>query len=304
MSGNLGKSDLKSTCLAAGVAMAIVWFILVLRYRAAGLLGLWLCIVFIWLVIIFFNQSTYALSEAGIVAVVLNIGLSADAHVIAFERAREDLHALPRGTDPSVGLATMHNALAIALITVLEANITTLLAMVVLWGVGTGPTIEFAFTVLISVRALRSCPLLPLPAGQSTCVGAAAACFGALVCLPSRGRLLSMQDSAEQAGTCKMVQLCPPLAGVRLHPHQHPDGSLPHAPGLERWLDCHGRLLWRQGPLLRRGRGVKCVPPQRQCLLPRVTYMLAALMPLLQQRPHAHCHSPLFSCPACAEREE
>ena len=165
MSGTLGKSDLKSTCLAAGVAMAIVWFILILRYRMAGLLGLWLCIVFIWLVVVFFNQSTYALSEAGIVAVVLNIGLSADAHVIAFERIREDLHALPRGTDPSIGLATMHNALAIALITVLEANITTLLAMVVLWGVGTGPTIEFAFTVIISVRAALQ--FLHSPACQS-----------------------------------------------------------------------------------------------------------------------------------------
>ena len=100
---------------------------------------------------IFFNASTYALSDAAIVAVVLNIGLSADAHIIAFERVREDMHELPYGAPRADGLAAMHSGLRIAFITVLEANVTTILAMVVLYLVGTGGTKEFAFTVLISV---------------------------------------------------------------------------------------------------------------------------------------------------------
>ena len=69
----------------------MVWVLLILRYRAAGFIGCMLSCVFIWLLLVFYTCSTYALSEAAIVAIVLNIGLAADAHIIAFERAREDL---------------------------------------------------------------------------------------------------------------------------------------------------------------------------------------------------------------------
>lgn len=48
MSGSMGHQDLNDTLLAAGVALAIVWGCLVLRYGVAGLLGLYLCIVYIW----------------------------------------------------------------------------------------------------------------------------------------------------------------------------------------------------------------------------------------------------------------
>ncbi|PSC72120.1 pre translocase subunit [Micractinium conductrix] len=153
MSGSLGKADLQAVVEAAGVAMAIVWGCLILRYFAAGVLGLFLCVVYIWLHLIFFNASSYALSDAAIVAVVLNIGLGADAHIIAFERCKEDLHTLPRDAPRELGLQALQRGLRIALITVLKANVSTMLAMVVLYGVGTGATVEFAFTVIISVCA-------------------------------------------------------------------------------------------------------------------------------------------------------
>jgi preprotein translocase subunit SecD len=86
---------------------------------------------------------------------VLNIGLAADAHIIAFERVREDLHVLPRDAPRALGLSTLLSALRISFITVMEANITTMLAMVVLYGVGTGGTVEFAFTVILSVSQRR-----------------------------------------------------------------------------------------------------------------------------------------------------
>jgi preprotein translocase subunit SecD len=49
MSGSLGTQDLKQTVEAAGVAFAVVWVGLIARYRAAGVFGLFLCIVFLWL---------------------------------------------------------------------------------------------------------------------------------------------------------------------------------------------------------------------------------------------------------------
>lgn len=53
----------------------------------------------------------------------------ADAHIIAFERVREDLHALPRDAPRELGLKAMEHGLRVALITVLEANVSTILAM-------------------------------------------------------------------------------------------------------------------------------------------------------------------------------
>ena len=77
----------------------------------------------------------------------------------AFERVREDMGALAKDALASDRLAAMTNGLHIALVTVLEANVTTLLAMVVLYGVSVGGAKEFAFTVIISVSAptLWSC---------------------------------------------------------------------------------------------------------------------------------------------------
>lgn len=182
---------LQDTILAAGVAFGIVWGCLVFRYFAAGLLGVFLCIVYIWLHMIFFNASTYALSDAAIVAVVLNIGLGADAHIIAFEQVghadalkgplcheqllqggqgaaqatagaaspaagtavrrvvytlrpdprpkpgpipaaqcRLNFATLPWNAPRELGLEALSRALRIAMVTVLEANVSTILAMV------------------------------------------------------------------------------------------------------------------------------------------------------------------------------
>lgn len=156
LSGVLGSQDLKHTITAAAIAFGIVWGVLLLRYLVAGALGLFLTVVFLWLLIIFFNASPSVLSEAAIVAFVLNIGLAADAHILTFERAREELHALPYGAKESEGLKALMYANRTSMVTILEANITTLLAMLVLYLAGVGPVKDFAFMVLISVSHLPS----------------------------------------------------------------------------------------------------------------------------------------------------
>ena len=151
LSGVLGSEDLKNTVKAAAIAFGIVWGVLLLRYLAAGALGLFLTVVFLWLLIIFFNLSSTVLSEAAIVAFVLNIGLAADAHILTFERAREELHALPYGASEEEGLKALLFAGRTSLVTIVEANITTILAMLILYLVAVGPVTDFAFMVLISV---------------------------------------------------------------------------------------------------------------------------------------------------------
>ena len=291
MSGSLGtKKDLKQTIEAAGVAFAVVWVGLIARYRAAGVFGLFLCIVFLWLQVsiavivnwnrgrlspasqwlprqaslqlmclfacllqmIFFNASTYALSDAAIVAVVLNIGLSADAHIIAFERIREDMHELPHGAPRTAGLAAMHRGLRIAFITVLEANVSTMLAMVVLYLVGTGGTKEFAFTVLISVS--RDGALL---GGWWAWAGCGAVHGDTLlVCGCSWDWRAPPLPTLNRRGRCScsniaQLHISSPLpalnlpAGVCIHPCQRVAGPRHAAPGLERRVGLHWKVFWR-----------------------------------------------------------
>lgn len=108
LSGVLGSEDLRKTVVAAAIAFGIVWGVLLLRYLVAGLLGLFLTVVYLWLLMVFFNASPSVLSEAAIVAIVLNIGLAADTHILTFERVREELHALPRNAPREEGLRALY----------------------------------------------------------------------------------------------------------------------------------------------------------------------------------------------------
>lgn len=140
-----------NTITAGAIAFGIVWFVLILRYQFAGLLGVYLCIVFLWLVLVFFNSSHNVFSEASILALVLNIGLAADSHIITFERTREELHSIPYGATDDQAVAALNKGQRHALVTILEASITTVIGMLVLYLAGEGPISDFAFMVMLSV---------------------------------------------------------------------------------------------------------------------------------------------------------
>lgn len=84
-------------------------------------------------------------------ALVLNIGLAADAHILTFERCREELHALPQEGPKDAVISALKRGQILAMVTIMEASITTTLAMVVLYSVGVGPVQDFAYITLISV---------------------------------------------------------------------------------------------------------------------------------------------------------
>lgn len=151
LSGVLGSSDLTATITAACIAFGVVWGVLLLRYLAAGALALYLTVVFSWLVLIFFNASPSVLSEAAFVAFVLNIALSADAHILTFECARQELHTLPKSADREECRRALLAGTRSATITILKANTTTIICMFVMYFVGVGPVADYALMVLISV---------------------------------------------------------------------------------------------------------------------------------------------------------
>jgi preprotein translocase subunit SecD len=88
-------------------------------------------------------QATLTLP--GIAGIVLTVGMAVDANVLIFERIREELR---NGNSPQ---ASIHAGYEKAFSTIADANITTLIAAVVLFGFGTGPIKGFAITLSIGI---------------------------------------------------------------------------------------------------------------------------------------------------------
>jgi len=88
-------------------------------------------------------QATLTLP--GIAGIVLTVGMAVDANVLIFERIREELRA---GNTPQ---AAIHAGYEKAFSTIADANITTLIAAVVLFSLGTGPIKGFAVTLSIGI---------------------------------------------------------------------------------------------------------------------------------------------------------
>jgi preprotein translocase subunit SecD len=88
-------------------------------------------------------QATLTLP--GVAGIVLTVGMAVDANVLIFERIREEIR---NGNSPQ---ASIHLGYDRALSTIIDANITTLIAAVVLFNFGTGPVKGFAVTLSIGI---------------------------------------------------------------------------------------------------------------------------------------------------------
>ncbi|MGM0593954.1 MAG: protein translocase subunit SecD [Pseudomonadota bacterium] len=133
-----------------GFASVVIGFVFVLAfmalwYKGFGVvanLALTLNLVFI-VAVLSLLQATLTLP--GIAGIVLTVGMAVDANVLIFERIREELY---HGNTPH---AAIHSGYAKAFSTIADANITTLIAAVVLFSFGTGPIKGFAITLSIGI---------------------------------------------------------------------------------------------------------------------------------------------------------
>jgi len=97
------------------------------------------------LIVAVLSMLQATLTMPGIAGIVLTIGMAVDANVLIFERIREELN---NGSTPQ---ASIHSGYEKAFSTIADANITTLIAAVVLFGFGTGPVKGFAITLSIGI---------------------------------------------------------------------------------------------------------------------------------------------------------
>ena len=138
---SLGADSVRSGTLSVIIGLGLVLVFMLIYYRFAGLIADFALIWNIVLVLAVLASLQATLTLPGIAGLILTVGMSIDANVIIFERIREELR---KGKTPKAAVSSGYDR---ALTTIIDANMTTVIAALVLWQFGTGPIKGFA-TVL------------------------------------------------------------------------------------------------------------------------------------------------------------
>lgn len=141
----LGEEALSQSIKAGAVAILFVFLFMLLYYRAPGIVADISLVLYVVLVLGAFTAINATLTLSGIAGFLLTIGMAVDANVLIFERIREELKT-GKSVKSSVN-AGFHRALP----SILDSNITTIMAGLVLYSMGTGSVKGFALTLVIGV---------------------------------------------------------------------------------------------------------------------------------------------------------
>ena len=145
VSATLGQDAVSTSVLAAGIGILLIMILMIVRYRLNGVIASWALTIYTILLFLFIALFHIQLTLPGLAGVVLGIGMAVDANVIIFERFNEEVR---KGRSVKAAVrAGFKNAMS----AILDANITTLIAAIVLLFFGTGSIQGFAKTLLLGV---------------------------------------------------------------------------------------------------------------------------------------------------------
>jgi preprotein translocase subunit SecD len=141
----LGQDSIDSGLRASMIGLALILTFAIAYYRLAGVYASIALIVNLTMLIGVMSLFEATLTLPGIAGLVLTVGMAIDANVIIFERIREELRG---GKTPR---AAINTGFSKATMTVLDANITTLITALILYEFGTGPIKGFGVTLAIGI---------------------------------------------------------------------------------------------------------------------------------------------------------
>ena len=146
VSATLGDDALSTSVTAAIIGILLVMVIMIVRYRLNGVVAAWALVIYIiTLFLLIAVIPGIQLTLPGLAGIVLGIGMAVDANVIIYERFNEEVRG-GKSLKASVR-AGFKNAMS----AILDANVTTLIAAIVLLWYGTGSIQGFAKTLLLGV---------------------------------------------------------------------------------------------------------------------------------------------------------
>jgi len=140
-----GAEALAQSMKAGLVSILFVFLFMLLYYRAPGIVADISLVLYVVLVLGAFSAINATLTISGIAGFLLTIGMAVDANVLIFERIKEEIR-----TGKSIK-SSVHAGFHRALPSILDSNITTIMAGLVLYSMGTGSVKGFALTLVIGV---------------------------------------------------------------------------------------------------------------------------------------------------------
>ncbi|MBM7578801.1 protein translocase subunit SecDF [Jeotgalibacillus terrae] len=142
---SFGLMAMEQTILAGIVGVALIFLFMIAYYRFPGFIGVVTLSVYIYLILLIFDWLNGVLTLPGIAALILGVGMAIDANIITYERMKEELRV-----GRSVREAWKKGSSS-SLLTIVDANVTTMLAGIVLFTFGTSSVKGFATMLLISI---------------------------------------------------------------------------------------------------------------------------------------------------------
>jgi preprotein translocase subunit SecD len=141
----LGATAFPNSIKAAMIGIGLVFLFMLFHYRRQGLMAIIALTLYITLTLLVFVEVGVTLTLPGIAAFLLTIGVAADANILTFERTKEELRkgysikaAAKKGSE---------NALS----SIVDSNVTTLIASLILYLIGSGPVKGFAITLMLGI---------------------------------------------------------------------------------------------------------------------------------------------------------
>jgi preprotein translocase subunit SecD len=151
---NLGADSIRRGLRSILLGGALVILFMIIYYRLIGLLANVALLLNLVIIIAIMGLAGATLTLPGIAGLVLTVGMAVDANVIIFERIKEELRA-GKSVRNSVQVGFRRSAL-----TIFDANVTTLIAAIVLFRFGSGPVQGFAVTLSIGILSSVFCALV------------------------------------------------------------------------------------------------------------------------------------------------
>ncbi len=143
----LGADSIRMGLFSGIVGGVLVVLFMVVYYRKAGLIADLALIVNVLMIGAGLAAFQATLTLPGIAGIILTIGMAVDSNVLIYERIREELRS------GKTALAAVHAGFERAAVTILDSNLTTLIAGAVLYQFGTGPIKGFAVTLSLGILA-------------------------------------------------------------------------------------------------------------------------------------------------------
>jgi len=142
---SLGAENIQQGVKSVQLGLSLVVVFMMLYYRVFGIAAVIALSCNMMLLVAVMSLMKATLTLPGIAGIVLTVGMAVDANVLIFSRIREELR---NGQPPQMAI---HAGFQRAVVTILDANLTTLIVALILYAVGTGPVKGFAVTLSVGI---------------------------------------------------------------------------------------------------------------------------------------------------------